>query len=106
MLPLQNAMAAVREGGGSVLHINPHLLWAPRDTPFQSHDGSAMNFYETHIEVRGPHAPARPFAFRASSWFRYRDLPWPQHSTSCVQSFAEKALSRSMDRSSTSSDPI
>ena len=54
MLPLQNAMAAVREGGGSVLHINPHLLWAPRDTPFQSHDGSAMNFYETHIEVRTP----------------------------------------------------
>jgi acyl-homoserine-lactone acylase len=48
-----NAMAAVREGGGSVLHINPHLLWAPSDTPFQAHDGSAMNFYETHIEVEG-----------------------------------------------------
>ena len=59
-------MAAVREGGGSVLHINPHLLWAPRDTPFQSHDGSAMNFYETHIEVRTP-AP-----FQASCWFRHR----------------------------------
>eukprot|EP01045_Picozoa_sp_COSAG04_P001698 COSAG04_NODE_57_length_30587_cov_86.784632_22_plen_93_part_00 len=63
MLPLQNAMAAVREGGGSVLHINPHLLWAPRDTPFQSHDGSAMNFYETHIEVRGPTLPLAPSLF-------------------------------------------
>lgn len=46
-----NAMAARREGGGGVLHINPHLVWAPTDSPFQSFDGSAMNFYETHIEI-------------------------------------------------------
>lgn len=30
-----NAMAARREGGGGVLHINPHLVWAPTDMEFQ-----------------------------------------------------------------------
>ena len=46
-----NAMAAAREGGGGVLHINPHLVWNIRDIPFQEFDGSAMTFYESHIEV-------------------------------------------------------
>eukprot|EP01043_Picozoa_sp_COSAG02_P068757 COSAG02_NODE_11533_length_1704_cov_1.506542_1_plen_379_part_10 len=48
-----NAMAAVRAGGGSVLHINPHLVWNVQDLPFQSFDGSAMTFFETHFEVEG-----------------------------------------------------
>ena len=48
-----NAMAAVREGGGGVLHINPHLVWNIRDLPFQQFDGTAMTFYETHIEIEG-----------------------------------------------------
>lgn len=48
-----NAMAAVRDGGGGVLHINPHLVWNLRDLPFQEFDGTAMTFYETHIEVEG-----------------------------------------------------
>jgi acyl-homoserine-lactone acylase len=48
-----NAMAAVREGGGSVLHINPHLVWNVQDLPFQGFDGSAMTFYEAHIEIEG-----------------------------------------------------
>ena len=48
-----NAMAAVREGGGGVLHINPHLVWNIQDLPLQEFDGTAMTFYETHIEVEG-----------------------------------------------------
>jgi acyl-homoserine-lactone acylase len=48
-----NAMAAEREGGGGVLHINPHLVWNIQDLPFQEFDGSAMTFYETHIEIAG-----------------------------------------------------
>jgi acyl-homoserine-lactone acylase len=48
-----NAMAAVREGGGALLHTNPHLLWNVRDLPFQDFDGTAMTFYEAHHEVEG-----------------------------------------------------
>ena len=46
-----NAMAARRQGGGSLLHINPHLLWNIQDIPFQTFDGSAMTFYEAHMEI-------------------------------------------------------
>eukprot|EP01050_Picozoa_sp_SAG11_P009725 SAG11_NODE_935_length_6482_cov_25.242676_2_plen_544_part_00 len=99
-----NAMAAVREGGGSVLHINPHLLWNVQGLPFQSFDGapaaarappplqpargfslptlggagSAMTFYEAHVEIEGDIAaygcslvgiPVLNIAFtRASGW--------------------------------------
>jgi acyl-homoserine-lactone acylase len=73
-----NAMAAVREGGGSVLHINPHLVWNVQDLPFQSFDGSAMTFYEAHMEIEGDIAaygcslvgiPVLNIAFtKASGW--------------------------------------
>ena len=39
-----NAMAAEREGGGGVLHINPHLVWNIQGLPFQDFDGTAMTF--------------------------------------------------------------
>ena len=73
-----NAMAAVREGGGSVLHINPHLLWNVQGIPFQGFDGSAMTFYEAHMEIEGDIAaygcslvgvPVLNIAFtKASGW--------------------------------------
>ena len=101
MLPLQNAMAAVREGGGSVLHINPHLLWAPRDTPFQSHDGSAMNFYETHIEVRPPPLHFASLLLVSPSFAMF---PRPQYPTLCsLKMFGE---GRFRERHSTSPDRI